>query len=172
MDESARKLNHKYEARLYGFKAETNPYVLLYEEMQWRAGHVQMLRERIADLPDEALFVELENGQMVEGALLKRYDVERNMLDRVVNRIIDAGIAERYVNLAEMEAGKFVEALNIAFDDPKVGLTRHQRRSLGQAIESVFGNLAEATANPQALDVRSAQDVAHDPVVQRPDVDN
>lgn len=169
MDESARKLNHKYEARLYGFKAETNPYVLLYEEMQWRAGHVQMLRERISDLPDKALFVELENGQLVEGALLKRYDVERDKLDRVVHRIIDAGIAERYVNLAEMQAGRFVEALNIAFDDPKVGLTRSQRRSLGQAIESVFGNMAEAGTNPEVAQLQSAQQVASDPVVQRPE---
>lgn len=124
------------QARLYSRKRDINPYVALLDEVKWRAGHVAALRIAIAQA--ETIFAIDHNGNVVDGALIKRYDKERVLLDRACKLAIDAGVAERYVALAEMQGGALFRVLETAFNDPLVGLTVEQRQQLGPALERAF----------------------------------
>lgn len=128
----------KRAASLYGYKKEVNPYVTLLDEVKWRAGHVEKIRERLAEMSDEELWVINLRGEEVPAPILRRYDKERDMLDRVAKLAIDAGISERYVNLAELQGHTLMTALNEAFDDPDVALTDGQRSALGGALQRAF----------------------------------
>lgn len=137
------------EARVYGTQIDANPYKILLDEVRWRAGHVQYLRERIAEEESfESLF---EGGFIdddgnahpsVDGSLLRRYDVERNMLDRVCALAVRMGIAEKYVQLAQMHGQVLFEAMRQAFDDPTVQLSPAQRVAL---IESLKRTMTAST---------------------------
>ena len=134
------------EARVYGSQIDANPYKILLDEVKWRAGHVSYLRQRIAEAESfESLFeggFEDEEGRAFpaqDGPLLRRYDAERKLLDTVCALAIRMGIAERYVQLAQMHGQVVFEALRQAFDDPSVELSVEQRSAL---IESLKRTLA------------------------------
>jgi hypothetical protein len=129
------------EARVYGASLPVNPYSALLNEVQNRAGHVAYLREAIQSLPDpNMMFAFDHNGNVVEGALLRRYDKERDRFDRACKLAIDAGIAERYVQLAELHGQALFAVLNAAFQDPDVGLTDGQRAALGPALKRALAS--------------------------------
>lgn len=125
------------EARAYGAKLQVNPYSALLNEVQWRAGHVEYLRNLIqsqAGVDGMGLFVFDSFGNQVDSPVLRRYDKERDKLDRVCKLAIDAGIAERYVQLAELHGQALFGVLQTAFNDPAVGLTDEQRAAMGPAL--------------------------------------
>jgi hypothetical protein len=130
------------EARVYGSSIDANPYKILLDEVKWRAGHVEYLRQRIGEEASfEALFEgggEDEDGRVfpqVDGPLLRRYDKERELLDRVCAIAIRMGIAEKYVQLAQMHGQVIFEALRKAFDDPSVQLSVAQRTALIESLK-------------------------------------
>jgi hypothetical protein len=122
------------EACVYGqSKRLVNPYSALLEEVQWRAGHVQALREQLSAYTDaEQLFYYSEDGVAREVPLLRRYDKERELLDRVCKLAISAGIAERYVQLAELQGATLFRVMGRAFDEME--LTAEQRQRFGPAL--------------------------------------
>lgn len=127
---------------MYGEKLDVNPYKILLDEVKWRAGHVEYLRQRISE---ETEFDDLFEGGFTdeeghtfpstEGPLLRRYDAERNMLDKVCALAIRMGIAERYVQLAQLHGQVLFDALRSAFDDPSVQLTGEQRSALVESLK-------------------------------------
>lgn len=128
----------RQEARAYGAKLSVNPYSALLNEVQWRAGHVEYLRNLIqaqAGADGSGLFVFNSFGDQVDAPILRRYDKERDKLDRVCKLAIDAGIAERYVQLAELHGQALFGVLQTAFNDPDVALTDAQRAAMGPALK-------------------------------------
>lgn len=134
----------RQDAFTYGQQLDVNPYTVLLREVQWRAGHVEWLRSQLQALRGPSdLWIDREDGTQVDTALVRRYDRERDRLDRIVKVAIDAGIAERYVRLAELHGQVMHEVLQAALSDPLVGLTDEQRVQLVEAMKRALAG-AEA----------------------------
>lgn len=146
-DVEAAREGLRREAKTYGRKLGVNPYSALLEEVKWRAGHVESLRTEIQNQPNfESLLVWDHNGNQREGPLLKRYDSERDRLDRACKLAIDSGIAERYVVLAELHGRVLFEVLREALSDPAVALSEPQRRALVEAMKRAVASQQQARA--------------------------
>lgn len=146
-------------ARTYGERLRVNPYTALLEEVQWRAGHVAAIRDKLSVGSWEDLFT-IDPMTMDEqpSALLKRYDAERTHLDRACKLAIDAGIAERYVQLAELQGAVLYRVLTKALDaaTARAGLSPAQLESFktafAPALRAAFEQEAQPTAARVALD--------------------
>lgn len=123
-------------AKTYGRKLHVNPYTALLDEVQWRAGHVAWLRDRLQLLLPDELWVLDDRGNWRDSPTLRRYDKERELLDRSCKLAIDAGIAERYVQLAELQGATLYRLLNRALDE--VGVTAELRQRFGAALRHAF----------------------------------
>jgi hypothetical protein len=131
----------RVDGRTYGRRIDVNPYRILLDEVQWRAGHVAYLRERIAEEPElnnlfEGGFTDDEGNRYPsnDGPLLRRYDRERKLLDAVCKTAVQVGVAERYVQLAKLHGQTIFEAMREALDDPKVALAEGQREALLESL--------------------------------------
>lgn len=98
----------------YGVPVETTATDALLKEVQWTAGHVEWLRERVRELEAEQLVwgkTQSKTGGQdwgeteaaVPNVWLKLYNDERAHLVRVCSEAIRAGIEERRVRLAEQQ---------------------------------------------------------------------
>lgn len=98
----------------YGRKIETTPTDALLEEVQWTAGHVAWLRERVGELEQNEMVWNKtrakegghDSGITEEAAphmWLKLYQQERAHLVKVCGEAIRCGIEERRVRLAESQ---------------------------------------------------------------------
>jgi hypothetical protein len=123
-------------ARTYGAKLPINPYTGLLDEVQWRAGHVAWLRDRLQGLSPDELWVTDDRGNLRDSPTLRRYDKERELFDRACKLAIDAGIAERYVQLAELQGATLYRLLHRALDE--VGADAELRRAFGAALRRAF----------------------------------
>lgn len=145
-------------AKTYGERLRVNPYTALLEEVQWRAGHVAAIRERLGQGQWDDLFVTDADGVEHASGLLKRYDQERLHLDRACKLAIDAGIAERYVQLAELQGATLHRVLSRALDAAtrEAGITGQAleafRRAFGPALRLAFEQEARPSAVRVALD--------------------
>lgn len=102
----------------YGLKADVDPITALLDEVQWTAGHVAWLRDRVREIEQKALVwgvtetvskmaTEFPGVDVTEGAApniwLTLYQKERAHLVAVCKAAISAGIEERRVRLAERQ---------------------------------------------------------------------
>jgi hypothetical protein len=103
----------------YGRKIETTAVEALLDEVQWTAGHVAWLRERVAELEEHDLTwgtTQIKtggaDGGITEAAephvLLKLYQAERSHLVKVCAEAIRCGIEERRVRIAEQHGEALV----------------------------------------------------------------
>lgn len=128
----------------YGVKVQTTATEALLDEVQWTAGHVAWLRERVQEIESSALGDDGENplvwgktrrktggedwGETEEAApniFLKLYQAERAHLVRVCGEAIKAGIEERRVRLAEQQGALVAQAIRAILND--LGLTPEQQ---------------------------------------------
>ena len=131
VEEKARKL-----VDTYGLKVETTATEALLEEVQWTAGHVAWLRQRVQEIEQHSSNSDGENplvwgvtrrkeggedrGTTEEAApnvWIKLYQQERQHLVRVCSEAIRAGIEERRVKLAEAQGALVVKAINAILKD-------------------------------------------------------
>lgn len=150
-------------ARPYSRRRDVNPYVALLDEVKWRAGHVAALRDLIgmdrhgvddSGLGIGMLFTRNSQGDVVDSPLLRRYDKERTLLDRACKLAIDAGVAERYVKLAEAEGQLLFQVVQRAINDPLVALSDDQRAALGPALRRAWDDVErERAAVADVIDV-------------------
>lgn len=131
----------RVDGRMYGRRIDVNPYRILLDEVQWRAGHVAYLRERIAEETNfdnffEGGFTDDEGNTYPsnDGPLLRRYDRERKLLDAVCKTAVQVGVAEKYVQLAKLHGQTIFEAMREALDDPTVALAEGQRDALLESL--------------------------------------
>lgn len=133
-------------AMVYGQRQRINPYTALLAEVQYRAGHVAWIRDEItATLGSQGMFLFDKQGQPHDHPLLTRYDRERDRLDRVCKMAIDAGIAERYVQLAELQGQTLFRVMERVH--ARIGLTEEQKRAFLPALREAVA-LEEAAARP------------------------
>lgn len=121
----------------YGRKIETTATEALLEEVQWTAGHVAWLRERVQEIETvEDAGVDAENG-LVWGTIrrksggedrgvteeatpnvwLRLYQQERTHLVKVCSEAIRAGIEERRVRLAEQQGSLVAQVIRAILGD-------------------------------------------------------
>lgn len=138
---------------IYGCKIETTATAALLDEVQWTAGHVAWLRERVQQLEGDAL-VDEGNGQhpLIWGVTrektggedygityeaepnvwLKLYQAERTHLAKVCEAAIRAGIEERRVRLAESQGALVAEAIRAILKD--LNLTDDQQARVSEVV--------------------------------------
>lgn len=98
----------------YGRKIDTTPIDAMLDEVQWTAGHVAWLRERVGELEQDEMVWNTtrvkegghDSGVTQEAAphqWIKLYMQERAHLVRVCSEAIRCGIEERRVRLAESQ---------------------------------------------------------------------
>lgn len=156
--DTERRTEIRERAKVYGGRLRVNPYTALLEEVQWRAGHVAALRDRIAAGGWEDLYTITEEGDQRVGFLLQRYDAERVHLDRACKLAIDAGIAERYVQLAELQGAVLYRVLAKALDAATLasGLSGEMLDKFKAAFAPALREAFEAEAEPAAAGAISA----------------
>jgi hypothetical protein len=147
-EERARKL-----VETYGRKIETTATEALLDEVQWTAGHVAWLRERVQEIESEAMTAGADRehplvwgvtreksggedrGTTEEAApsiWLKLYQQERTHLVKVCAEAIKAGIEERRVRLAEAQGALIAQAIRAILGD--LQLTPEQQARVPEVV--------------------------------------
>jgi hypothetical protein len=120
----------------YGRKVETTATEALLDEVQWTAGHVAWLRERVQEIELTATGADGQHplvwgvtreksggqdwGKTEEAApniWLKLYQTERAHLVKVCSEAIKAGIEERRIKLAEQQGELVAHAIRAILAD-------------------------------------------------------
>ncbi|MFB8182622.1 hypothetical protein ACFC8N_42865 [Streptomyces sp. NPDC055966] len=146
VEEKARKA-----VATYGGKIETTATEALLDEVQWTAGHVAWLRERVQEIEDTATGTDGQHplvwgktrektggqdwGQTEEATpniWLRLYQEERDHLVKVSTAAIKAGIEERRVRLAEQQGQLVAQAIRAILDD--LGLTVEQQAKVPEIV--------------------------------------
>ncbi|MFE2832173.1 hypothetical protein ACFXI6_14165 [Streptomyces mirabilis] len=147
-EEKARAL-----VQTYGRKIETTATAALLDEVQWTAGHVAWLRERVQEIETAAAVAgtdtehpliwgvtrEKEGGEdrgitseAAPNVWLKLYQAERSHLVKVCESALRAGIEERMVRLAESQGAKVAEAVRGILGD--LQLTAEQQARVAEIV--------------------------------------
>lgn len=156
IEERARKI-----VETYGRKIETTATEALLGEVQWTAGHVAWLRERIQQIEAEHAGAFDENplvwgvtrrkeggedrGITEEAApsiWLKLYQQERAHLVKVCSEAIRAGIEERRVRLAEAQGQLVAQAIRAILED--LHLSAEQEARVPEIVPRHLRALASA----------------------------
>jgi hypothetical protein len=145
-EEKARQL-----VATYGRRVETTATEALLDEVQWTAGHVAWLRERVQEIEDTTAGADGEHplvwsrtreksgGQdfgtteeATPNIWLKLYQTERDHLVKVCSAAIKAGIEERRIKLAEQQGELVAHAIRAILDD--LGLTAEQQARVPEVV--------------------------------------
>ncbi|ELP67676.1 hypothetical protein STRTUCAR8_08559 [Streptomyces turgidiscabies Car8] len=147
----------------YGRKIETTATEALLDEVQWTAGHVAWLRERVQEIESDAVVATSDRehplvwgvtreksggedrGTTEEAApniWLKLYQQERTHLVRVCAEAIKAGIEERRVRLAESQGALVAQAIRAILAD--LNLTGAQQQLVSEVVPRHLRALASA----------------------------
>lgn len=127
----------------YGRKIETTAVEALLDEVQWTAGHVAWLRERVGELEQNELAwgtTRIKEGgddrgvteEAVPNVFLKLYQAERTHLVKVCTEAIRAGIEERRVRLAEAQGNLVAQVIKGILDD--LGLSDNQLAKVSEIV--------------------------------------
>jgi len=147
----------------YGLKIETTATEALLDEVQWTAGHVAWLRERVQEIEGAALVDgtdrehplvwgitrEKSGGEdrgtteeAVPNVWLKLYQQERGHLVTVCAQAIKAGIEERRIQLAEQQGALVAQAIRKILGE--LQLTPKQQALVPEVVPRHLRALASA----------------------------
>lgn len=144
IEEKARKL-----VETYGRKVATTATEALLDEVQWTAGHVAWLRERVQEIETGELGGENalvwgttkrksggedwgETEEATPNVFLKLYQAERAHLVKVCAEAIKAGIEERRIRLAEEQGSLVAQAIRRILGD--LNLTPEQQALVATVV--------------------------------------
>lgn len=135
----------------YGLKVDTTAADALLDEVQWTAGHVAWLRERVQEIEQHSSDSDGENplvwgvtrrkeggedrGTTEEAGpnvWIKLYQQERTHLIKVCAEAIKAGIEERRVRLAEAQGALVIKAINSILND--LDLSAEQAARISEVV--------------------------------------
>jgi hypothetical protein len=122
------KLRAAVAVEQYGLPRHVDPHTALEEELDRSAGHVDWLRMQVAALETEAMHGPVGGGQ---GAIpehkphiwISMYNEERDRFRRIAKTCIDAGIAQRRVELAEAQGQLVAVAIRAILE--RLGVLQH-----------------------------------------------
>src|SRR5690349_23119920 len=123
----------------YGRKIETTAAEALLEEVQWTAGHVAWLRERVQEIESEAVVIAADREHpLVWGVTKEKLGGE----DRGTTEEAAPSI---WLKLYQQERGHLVKVCEVAIragiEEPRVGLAEGPGALIAQAIRSILGEL-------------------------------
>ncbi|MFF7142247.1 hypothetical protein ACFZB5_13495 [Streptomyces nodosus] len=147
VEEKARAL-----VETYGRKIDTTATEALLDEVQWTAGHVAWLRERVQEIEGTAAAGTDREHPLVWGVTreksvgedfgtteeaapnvwLKLYQQERAHLVKVCSEAIKAGIEERRIKLAEQQGSLVAQAIRAILAD--LQLTAEQQERVPEVV--------------------------------------
>lgn len=148
-----------------GGSLDVDPGDALLEMCHEAAFNVAYLRQRVGELDTQKTAIGdpsdiygptfhatgRATGEGKKHVLVQMYDEERERLAKFSKLAIDAAIAERRLELAEIEALRLAQVIIATVDDPQLGLTREQRelarRIAGQQMRFLSTPI-EATSTP------------------------
>jgi hypothetical protein len=134
----------------YGKKIDTGPTEALLDEVQWTAGHVAWLRERVREVENATAVGDRsalvwstirrktggedwgETEEAIPNIWVRLYQAERAHLVKVCAEAIKAGIEERRVRLAEQQGALVAQAIRAILDD--LGLTPEQQAKVPDIV--------------------------------------
>jgi hypothetical protein len=136
----------------YGGKIETTATEALLDEVQWTAGHVAWLRERVQEIEaGEASGADGEHplvwgktkekqggedwgqtSEAVPNVWLRLYQQERDHLVKVCTAAIKAGIEERKIQLAEQQGALVAQVIRAILGD--LQLTPEQQARVPEVV--------------------------------------
>lgn len=108
-----------------GYPVDIEPGEALLQQVREAAGNVAFLRERVQEL--EVLIAQGPFGAYVDPHV-DLYDKERERLAKFAKLALDAGVAERQVQIAEKQGALVADVIRKLLDDPTLGLTPAQRK--------------------------------------------
>lgn len=122
----------------FGLPVDIEPHVALLAEVHRSAGHVQWLGNKIAgfDTDDELTQSDMSGRSEKPAVWVEMYNAERAHLARVCKACIDAGIAERQVQLAEAQADAIIGVIEAV-----LAATGLDAATLARARDAVPGAL-------------------------------
>jgi hypothetical protein len=147
----------------YGRKIETTASEALLDEVQWTAGHVAWLRERVQEIESATVVAGTDTGhplvwgitkeksggedygttsEAVPNVWLKLYQQERSHLVTVCSQAIKAGIEERRIRLAESQGALIAQAIRAILGD--LQLTTEQQARVPEIVPRHLRALASA----------------------------
>jgi hypothetical protein len=145
----------------YGLKIETTATEALLDEVQWTAGHVAWLRERVQEIESVADGDDGENAlvwgvtkkktggqdfgttaEAVPSIWLRLYQQERAHLVKVCAEAIKAGIEERRIQLAEQQGALVAQAIRKILGE--LQLTPEQQARVPEVVPRHLRALASA----------------------------
>ncbi|MFE9127091.1 hypothetical protein ACFYOF_17000 [Streptomyces sp. NPDC007148] len=147
----------------YGRRIDTTATEALLEEVQWTAGHVAWLRERVQEIESDArvegtdrehplvwgVTKEKSGGEdygtteeAVPSVWLRLYQQERDHLVKVCSAAIKAGIEERRIQLAEQQGALVAQAIRAILGD--LQLTPEQQARVPEVVPRHLRSLAGA----------------------------
>jgi len=136
----------------YGRKIETTAVEALLDEVQWTAGHVAWLRDKVRELEDTELAAAGGEHPLVWGTTrrktggedwgeteeaapnvwLRLYQTERTHLVKVCSEAIKAGIEERRVKLAEQQGALVAQVIRAILAD--LDLSKEQQARIPDVV--------------------------------------
>jgi hypothetical protein len=122
-----------------GAAVDIEPHEALLGVLRLSSGHVAWLREELAGVEDLAT----PEAQI----LVRLYGEERDRVGRLAKACLDAGVAERQVQLAERYGSAVAEVLRAVFNDPELALSAAQREQLPQVLRRHLGRLEASAAS-------------------------
>jgi hypothetical protein len=147
----------------YGGKIETTATEALLDEVQWTAGHVAWLRERVQEIEASAAASGTDSEhplvwgktrektggedfgtteEATPSIWLKLYQQERAHLVKVCGEAIKAGIEERRIRLAEQQGALVAQAIRAILND--LGLSPEQQARVPEVVPRHLRALASA----------------------------
>jgi hypothetical protein len=106
----------------FGQPVAVEPTEALLQVLHLSAGHLAWVREALATLDDKTTF----EGQV----LMRLWNEERDRVARISKAALDAGVAERQIQLAERYGEQLAHLLMGIFEDPELALNMRQRGRL------------------------------------------
>jgi len=135
------------EMRTLGARRDIMPGEALLEEVQWTAGHVAWLRERVQEVDQQALVfgrtktVEDDAGLVVTmeakaSVWYTLYERERQHLITATSAALKAGVEERRVRLAEAQGAQVAAVIQRVLD--ALELTAAQRKMVPTIVPAAL----------------------------------
>lgn len=151
-------------AGVYGTPQDIDPHTALLQEVQRTAGHVEWLRQLITEIGEEdpnnrnhALSQWTPLG-IQPSVWISLYQEERKHLVKVSTAAINAGVAERHVQIAQDQARMLAMVIKAFLLDPRMEFTPRQRLAAPEVVRQLLQRIpSEGTLEGHILEVESVE---------------
>jgi hypothetical protein len=116
----------------FGQPIEISPAEALLSTVYLSAGHLAFVRDELGAIGNGRKLTDEQKFE--KDVLLRQYNDERDRLARTSKLALDAGVAERIVQLAERHGEVIANVMRAILTDPELGLTAAQHEVLPDLV--------------------------------------